>query len=234
MDITRIDLVGVNCYLADTGEGFILFDTGGHLAMDRAYDDRRAALSSALENAGCAPGKLKLIVLTHGDCDHTANAAYLREQYGAPIAIHPGDASLVTTPEMDEIMKTFHYRPLALKIACFFMKKTLRRVTEKIYRDFTPFTPDVLLQDGDSLEAYGLDAAVVHLPGHSPGSIGIVTADGDLIAGDTFAHMKKPVIALNAVDFTALKASVTKIKAMDIGTVYPGHGKPFRMAEMRG
>ena len=48
-----------------------------------------------LAGAGCQPGQLKLIVLTHGDVDHAGNAAYLREKYGAPIASHAAEMGVV-------------------------------------------------------------------------------------------------------------------------------------------
>ena len=41
---------------------------------------------------------------------------------------------------------------------------------------FEPFSPDVLLQDGQDLGEFGLAATVVHFPGHSPGSVGVLTA----------------------------------------------------------
>ncbi len=44
--------------------------------------------------------RLKLIVLTHGDFDHTGNAVYLRQRLGAPIAIHAGDAGMPERGDM--------------------------------------------------------------------------------------------------------------------------------------
>lgn len=49
----------VNCYLVKTDTGYILVDTG--------YSNKRTDLEKELESAGCKPGNLKLIVLTHGD-----------------------------------------------------------------------------------------------------------------------------------------------------------------------
>jgi hypothetical protein len=47
----------VNCYLVETGTGSVLIDTGS--------SNRRAELEGELTSAGCKPGDLKLIVLTH-------------------------------------------------------------------------------------------------------------------------------------------------------------------------
>ena len=76
----------VNCYVVDSGAGLVLIDTGS--------PNGRAVLVAELVRAGCRPGDLKLIVLTHGDFDHAGNAAYLREKYGAPIAMHRDDAGM--------------------------------------------------------------------------------------------------------------------------------------------
>ena len=55
-----------------------------------------------------------------------------------------------------------------------------------------PLKPDLILEDGQSLAAWGLDARVIHLPGHTPGSIAFLTAEGDLVAGDVFANRRRP------------------------------------------
>ena len=40
---------------------------------------------------------------------------------------------------------------------------------------FEAFEPDALLEDEESLAEYGLDATILSLPGHTPGSIGVLT-----------------------------------------------------------
>jgi glyoxylase-like metal-dependent hydrolase (beta-lactamase superfamily II) len=59
----------VNCYLVKAETVFILIDSG--------WANKRTSLEKELNNAGCTVNNLKLIVLTHGDFDHTGNAAYL-------------------------------------------------------------------------------------------------------------------------------------------------------------
>jgi glyoxylase-like metal-dependent hydrolase (beta-lactamase superfamily II) len=75
----------------------------------------------------------------------------------------------------------------------------------------------------------GFDAQVLALPGHSRGSIGILTAGGDLFCGDLLDNTDKP--ALNSImdDLAAANASVEKLSGFAIHTVYPGHGQPFPM-----
>ena len=82
----------VNCYLIETGTGYVLIDTGG--------SNKRAELEKELESAGCKPGNLALIVLTHGDFDHTGNAAYLRNEFGTTVAMHADDSGMVERGDM--------------------------------------------------------------------------------------------------------------------------------------
>jgi hydroxyacylglutathione hydrolase len=57
--IKPINSVGAICYLVENNGSYILIDAG--LSIKCANLDRE------LENAGCKPGNLKLIILTHGD-----------------------------------------------------------------------------------------------------------------------------------------------------------------------
>lgn len=231
-EIIRIDLDNVNCYLGKENGNFILFDTGGHLLLDKVYSDRRAALLNGLERAGCQRGNLKLILLTHGDIDHVANAQFLKEEYQTKIAIHTGDLELVEKPTIETMLRSSNYKSIMLKIVFQIIKKLIIKLSNRILSDLKPFKPDILVNDGDSLSEYGFSAKVLHLPGHTAGSIGVLTENGDLIAGDTFMNLKKPGIAPNAVDFKTMANSIARLKTMNLNTVYPGHGKPFRMSEL--
>ncbi len=82
----------MNCYLIDTGTGYVLIDTGS--------SNQRAILEKNLTSAGCKPGDLRLIALTHGDFDHTGNAAYLRKKFGSSIAMHSEDCGMVEQGDM--------------------------------------------------------------------------------------------------------------------------------------
>ncbi len=75
-EIKTINLGHVNCYLVKTGDGFILIDTG--------WATKRTELEKELESAGCKPGNLKLVILTHGDSDHVGNCTYLRVHTKSP------------------------------------------------------------------------------------------------------------------------------------------------------
>jgi glyoxylase-like metal-dependent hydrolase (beta-lactamase superfamily II) len=201
----------VNCYLIETKTGYVLIDTG--------CSNKRTELEKELRRAGCKPGDLKLIVLTHGDFDHTGNAAYLREKFGTRIAMHHDDSGMVERGNMFWNRRRGNVLLGMIARILFGFGKSER------------FKPDLYVDEGYDLSDYGFDAKVLHIPGHSKGSIGILTADGDLFCGDLLENKDKPILKSIMDDLTAANASVEKLKSLEIKTIYPGHGKPFPMEQ---
>ena len=212
-DIHTITFGGVNCYLLTVDTGFVLVDTG--------YSKNRLEVEKELENAGCKPGTLKLIVLTHGDFDHTGNAAYLREKYGTKIAMHIDDEGMVEKGDLFYNRNANFLMRTMGKIMLPFLGGGLKKTDR--------FTPDMHIDDGYSFSEFGLDAKVIYLPGHSKGSIGILTSTGDLFCGDLLENTKKPAKNSLISDKKAFNASVEKLKQLQLHTIYPGHGEPFPM-----
>jgi hydroxyacylglutathione hydrolase len=202
-------LGSVNCYLIKTASGGILIDTG--CASGRAKLERELGVDG--EN-------LRLIVLTHGDFDHSGNAASLRQRFGARIAMHRGDATIVERGDIFGGRKKGNFLFKVIAPLLFGFGKSKR------------FKPDLYLEDGDDLSQYGFEAKVVHIPGHSQGSIGVLTAEGDFFGGDLVIRNKGPKRNRLIDDVEAAEASIKKLKSLGIKTVYPGHGRPFPMEEM--
>lgn len=232
-EIIRIDLGGVNCYLGKQNSSFILFDTGGHLFMDKVFTNRREKLENILESFGCNAENLKLIVLTHGDNDHTANAAFLRKKYNTKIAMDAADIELVENPSLEKVMSNCKYSSVIFKIVFKLMKKQIVKLSQKIVDDFEKFKPDIIIEENNNLSSFGFDAEILSLPGHTLGSIGILTPNGDIIVGDTLTNIKRPAAAPNAADFKSLFKSINKLKSVNIKTVYPGHGTPFKIEKLK-
>ena len=203
----------VNTYLLKTEGGCFLIDAG--------IAKKRTQLESELRGAGCKQGDLKLIIITHGHLDHVGNASYLRDTFGSKVAMHRGDCGMVESGDMFA-----DTRGGVLIGLVGFVMKILG------LSDYERFTPDVLLEDNQDLSALGLDATVVHVPGHSDGSIGVLTAGGDFFCGDLLVNTDKPSMNTLIDEQVEYDASVGRLKALMINTVYPGHGKPFLMKKM--
>jgi glyoxylase-like metal-dependent hydrolase (beta-lactamase superfamily II) len=215
MEINPISFGGVNCYLITTDGGFVLIDTG--------YAKHRADVEKELENAGCMSEKLKLILLTHGDFDHSGNDAYLSGKYGAKIAMHVDDEGMVERGDLFYNRNANFLMRIMGKILLFFLRGGLKKADR--------FTPGLHVDDGYDLSEFGLDAKVIYISGHSKGSIGILTNTGDLFCGDLLENTKKPAKNSLIADKKAFEASVEKLKRFEISTVYPGHGSPFPMEQ---
>jgi hydroxyacylglutathione hydrolase len=215
--IRAIELGFVNAFLVEAEGGFVLIDTG----LGRHWE----RLEAELQSLGCLPGRLKLVLITHGDVDHTGNCAKLQEKYKVPIAMHAGDAVMAESG----VAAKRKVRTVLGRVILWLARLRMREAA------FDGFKPDLLLRDGQDLsEAYGFKAKIVHIPGHTKGSIGILTEEGDLFAGDTLMNIRKPDIAMFIEDPEELKNSIDKLKGLKIKRVYPGHGKPFLMEQLSG
>ena len=156
-------------------------------------------MNEVATTAGCKLGSLKLIVLTHGDFDHTGNAAYLRHKYAIKIAMHFDDSGMLKRGDM------------------FWNRKKGNMLIGMIVPLLSGFTKS----DRSTHD--------LPLPGQSKSSIGILTAGGDLFCGDLLINVGKPALNDIIDDVAVANASVERLKSLNIQTVYPGHGKPFPM-----
>jgi len=180
---------------------------------------KRNIIEKELENAGCQPRDLKLIILTHGDFDHSGNAAYLRNKFGAPIAMNQTESGMV---EHGDMLWSRHKKNILIR--------TMFKLFFKLSKP-DRFQPDFYVDEGYDFTVYGFDSKVLTLPGHSKGSIGILTASGDLFCGDLLENTNKPKKNTLVDDLGELDTSVEKLKHLPINTVYPGHGQPFLMEQ---
>jgi glyoxylase-like metal-dependent hydrolase (beta-lactamase superfamily II) len=93
-----------------------------------------------------------------------------------------------------------------------------------------PVTADRLLQDGDMIG--GL--RVLHVPGHTQGSIALVRDDGVVFTGDALITDKRgtilPTDTRLAEDPDLAIQSAERIKALNPRILLPGHGTPSTAA----
>jgi glyoxylase-like metal-dependent hydrolase (beta-lactamase superfamily II) len=179
-----------NCYIiADK-------DTGDAIIIDPGGDANR--ILSAVERLDVT---VRLVVNTHGHFDHIMANREVVEATGAPLAIHPADANMLTNP---------------LRSFSFFLGK---------FRPGPPAT--VSLEEGGRLHVGSAVLEVLHTPGHSPGSVSLWCAEERvLFSGDVLFNM-----GIGRCDFPGgslkvlLQSIQEKLFALpDETVVYSGHG----------
>ncbi len=202
-EIHRIKCGNGNCYIIENGVDGILVDTGKREYVNRVIE-------------ACKSYHVKLIVLTHAHFDHAENAAQISNTLGIPIGMNEKDCDLIQSNTNQ-----------ALSAKTFLGKIVLSAsLKEFSVRTMQEFQPDVLLNDGDSLADYGVNAKIIVLPGHTKGSIGIDVDDTHLIVGDALMNMFYPTVSMLYYSQKDMLDSARKISGLGNRTIYFGHGKP--------
>lgn len=206
-NILRIACGNGNCYLIFNGKDAILVDTCWEKYRQKVLD-------------ACEPFQLRLLVLTHGHLDHMENAAFLSRSFNIPIAMHRADLDLLK----DNLNQSLSAHSILGKIVLAASIKIFQMVEH-----IPEITPTVFLDEGDSLDAYGIPGVrIVGLPGHTNGSIGLDVAGQDLIVGDALMNMVYPTVSMLYHDKEAMRQSVKKIEQLGPRLIHFGHGKPAK------
>jgi len=203
--VRRLKFSYANCYLLSGDGGSILIDTCN-------YKDGPGILKR-IEGEN-----VRLILLTHGHFDHVSSAKYLAKRLNVPIAMNQNDLYMLG----NGTASILHSDNLLGKIMVHFSQRVLKIAT------YSAFKPDVLLEEGQNLSEYGVNASVIALPGHTPGSVGVLTNDGEIIVGDAMFNMLRPTGSRLFEDKDTMEQSVEKIRKCGAKTIYVGHGKPIK------
>jgi glyoxylase-like metal-dependent hydrolase (beta-lactamase superfamily II) len=203
-----------NLYLIETNGILVLVDSGFYSAAPRVLD--------AIRQLGYTPDALKLIVLTHGHVDHIGSAARLKRLTNAPIALHRADAAKAQAGK--------HPLPKGRGTAGRALASASHAL--KLAFPYEAFTPDLLLEDGQSLHEAGLAARVVATPGHTLGSISLDLGEGELIIGDAVINQIRVGMPLYGEDNVLAYDSARKLLGLNPRIMHSGHGKAFSGAEL--
>ncbi|WP_371009269.1 MBL fold metallo-hydrolase [Mesorhizobium sp. RCC_202] len=90
-----------------------------------------------------------------------------------------------------------------------------------------------ILDAGDRIETGDRSLRVLHLPGHSPGSIGLVDErNGDFFAGDAI-YRGRLIDDLPGSDVPAYRKTMEQLLRIEFGRAYCGHGVAIDQNELR-
>ena len=170
---------------------------------------------NSIKNLGIQLEDIKRIIMTHTHMDHIGCLAEIQEQIPwAELWMHTleaepleqGDDRVVYGMEMFRGICEMQYgiKPGAFK-----------------------FQVDRKLQGSENLEVGGMTWEVLHIPGHSPGSIGLYDrATKTLIPGDVvYADYAIGRFDLHGANGPELKDSLMRLAELEVEILLPGHNR---------
>ncbi len=174
---------------------------GNELTREAVVIDPGDDVSGILQRLARHRLTLKQIVVTHAHIDHVGGAAQLKRVTGAPVLLNQRDLPLLGMMEMQA--------------------GWLGIATPEIV------SLDASAEEGSRVGVAGLEAEVLHTPGHTPGSICLHFSTEDLLfAGDTLFAGSIGRTDLPGGDTQQILRSLhTRLLPLPESTlVVPGHG----------
>lgn len=141
------------------------------------------------------------IINTHGHFDHVAGNAYMKKEYGCPLILHNADLFLLKSSPGQASLFGLKVEPSPV--------------------------PEIFTEDGEIINFGNSKVKILHVPGHSPGSICLHSADDKmLISGDVLFNGSVGRTDLFGGNHDQLIAGIaSKLMILPGDTaVYPGHG----------
>ncbi|MDR1768402.1 MAG: MBL fold metallo-hydrolase [Propionibacteriaceae bacterium] len=163
------------------------------------------------------------VLATHGHVDHIGQAAEVADGYGAPVWIDAADEHLLTDPVAG-------LGPDSAPLLAQLLPDGLAR------------PKDVRLYEGETLELAGLELALAHAPGHTPGCVMLSVPCPDEAGADELVFTGDVLFAgsigrtdLPGGDMAQMRRSLAGpvLAIRDSAAILPGHGPQSFMGRER-
>ena len=191
-----------------SANNIVLHDGDGATVIDSGYGAHVPQTLDLLAHA-LAGKKLARLVNTHCHSDHMGGNAAIQRKYSCRTSIPAGEAPIVDRWDDQALILAF--------------------ADQRAER----FRYDDTFADGDVLRMGGLDWRVVAAPGHDPHAVMFHSPQARvLISGDALWEsgfgVVFPQLFGRETALAETRATLEAIARLDVETVIPGHGRPFR------
>jgi glyoxylase-like metal-dependent hydrolase (beta-lactamase superfamily II) len=177
--------------------------------IDTAFRGTGPLVMDFIRRLGRKPEELKLVVITHNHIDHIGGLTELRKEASFSLAMSQDD--------LEESGEAFPGEPLIPRAA---------RVVFAARHGVV----DMPLKGGEVLDVLG-GLRVINAPGHTPGSIALLSEKMKLLfVGDTVRKRRDVLFLpykLASYDMTKARETVKTLSALDFEMMCFGHGRPL-------
>ena len=212
--VHTIESLGIGrAYIYQEQDRLTLIDTGLGGSADKIF--------AVVENIGRKPEDIRQIFITHHHGDHTGSLADVIERSdGAQVLAHKLDAPVIRgdqPPPMPELTG---------------LPAMLRALTSRGLKPAPQARVDRELEDGDEVDVGG-GAKVLHVPGHTAGSIALyiprqrILFSGDAAVSALGLGPPAGLFGIANVDREQAARSFKKLAELDFDRAFFGHGKPL-------
>ncbi len=188
------------------------------ILVDAGMPGSLESILKALKENCVRYDKVSLILVTHAHGDHVGGLWDLKDMLGAPVAVHRSEAQCLADGSGAEAVL---HNPAMKLLSPLLKGKKPRGVAA-----------DVLVDDSLDLAEFGVEGTVIHTPGHSNGSLSLITADGSAIVGDMVGGRRKPALPGVYLDLPQMRRSIASLGQTCAKTVYTSHGGVHRMEDV--
>ena len=197
----------------------VLAEHGDAILIDSGLPGSFRVIARGLLGCGLTLDRISRIVITHAHPDHCGGLAELVDKTGIAVAVHESEADIVEGRV-----------PAPSPFRSRFLAALTRPAVSRMNGD--PVPVNFRLKDGD-LVPFPTEVRVVHLPGHTPGSIGLYLPErGTVIVGDALQYkfgwrLYPPAPGVTQCSRTAMR-SLEKLLSLDFHTICFSHFPPLR------
>ncbi|WP_066912259.1 MBL fold metallo-hydrolase [Millisia brevis] len=201
--------------------------------LDLVIDTGLGVASLSAELAAGFSRRPPVAVVTHAHLDHLGSAHEFAEVWAhelEPTEL-PGQGTLLGE-ELNEILGG---HGCSIGVPNGLLVEALPH-PDYVPADYAlvPVEPTRRLVDGEVIDLGDRRLTVVHLPGHTAGSIGLYDRDNRaLFTGDVVydpPDLLDELVHSNVDDYVR---SMRRLLTLDVSIVYPGHGDPFAGERLR-